>query len=64
MDSRRCGREGDMYVPTAVDMRESTLEEAEGVHVAGTSGCGELSTQRGGKEHVVEEEEDENEADD
>ncbi|KAF7140860.1 hypothetical protein RHSIM_Rhsim06G0089500 [Rhododendron simsii] len=34
----RCGREGDVYVPTKADLRESTTEEAEGVHVVGTSG--------------------------
>ncbi|KAF7115533.1 hypothetical protein RHSIM_RhsimUnG0052800 [Rhododendron simsii] len=42
----RCGREGDVYVPTEADMRESTPEESEVVHKAVTSGSGESSAQR------------------
>ncbi|KAF7132013.1 hypothetical protein RHSIM_Rhsim09G0075800 [Rhododendron simsii] len=34
----RCGKERDVYVPTKADMRESTPEELELVHGAGTSG--------------------------
>ncbi|KAF7132194.1 hypothetical protein RHSIM_Rhsim09G0027300 [Rhododendron simsii] len=49
----RCGREGDVYVPTEADMRESTPEEPEIVHGASTSG-GESSARRKGKEHAVE----------
>ncbi|KAF7123705.1 hypothetical protein RHSIM_Rhsim12G0045200 [Rhododendron simsii] len=49
----RCGKEGDVYVPTEADMRESTPEEPEIDHGAGTSG-GESSTRRRGKEHAVE----------
>ncbi|KAF7134979.1 hypothetical protein RHSIM_Rhsim08G0141000 [Rhododendron simsii] len=33
----RCGREGDVYVPTEADMRESTPEEPEIEHGVGTS---------------------------
>ncbi|KAF7147430.1 hypothetical protein RHSIM_Rhsim03G0061500 [Rhododendron simsii] len=49
----RCGKEGDVYTPTEADMRESTPEEPEIDHGAGTSG-GESSTRRRGKEHAVE----------
>ncbi|KAF7131766.1 hypothetical protein RHSIM_Rhsim09G0071500 [Rhododendron simsii] len=49
----RCGKEGDVYTPTEADMRESTPEEPEIDHGAGTSG-GESSTRRRGKEHAIE----------
>ncbi|KAI8572310.1 hypothetical protein RHMOL_Rhmol01G0187700 [Rhododendron molle] len=45
----KCGREGDVYMPTEADMRESTLEEPERMHGVGTSGGGESSAQRRGK---------------
>ncbi|KAF7115338.1 hypothetical protein RHSIM_RhsimUnG0059300 [Rhododendron simsii] len=37
----RCGREGDVYVPTEADMRESTPEEPEREQGVGTSGGGD-----------------------
>ncbi|KAF7142776.1 hypothetical protein RHSIM_Rhsim05G0111900 [Rhododendron simsii] len=47
----RCGREGDVYVPTEADMRESTPEEPEIEHGVGTSGVGASSSRKKGKEH-------------
>ncbi|KAF7145443.1 hypothetical protein RHSIM_Rhsim04G0210400 [Rhododendron simsii] len=43
----RCGREGDVYVPTEADMRESTPEEPEREQGVGTSGGGDSSIDDG-----------------